>query len=126
MGEYGPGLTSGQAFMKDKERIKKALEGFLVCGEDDDGFVYAPAEKEECEKFILQTFDNAVFLCQDALAHGRALERLLKEHTNLNTVDYIKEYAEIKVEEISKYQDYKYESSDEFEQFLNENFDKKN
>ena len=38
MGEYGPGLTSGQAFMKDKERIKKALEGFLVCGEDDDGF----------------------------------------------------------------------------------------
>lgn len=32
MGEYGPGLTSGQAFNKDKERIKHALKNELVCG----------------------------------------------------------------------------------------------
>lgn len=109
MGEYGPGLTSGQCFNMDKERIKYALKGELICGESEKGFEYAPAPKEECEKYILRAFDNAVFQCKQALDSGRAHERLLKESTKLSDAQLMHKYMQYMGEESQKYNDYIYE-----------------
>lgn len=108
MGEYGPGLTSGQAFNKDKERIKHALKGELVCGESESGFEYAAAPKEECEEYILQAFDNAVFQCQQALTSGRVQERILRDK-GFNPEDIMQDYIAYMGEESQKYNDYIYE-----------------
>ena len=80
MGEYGPGLTSGQRFMLDKERIKYALNHQLVCGEDENGFLYEPCTKQESDQYILSTFDNAVYSYEQMNASCKALERLLREY----------------------------------------------
>lgn len=109
MGEYGPGLTSGQCFNMDKERIRHALKGELICGESEDGFNYAAATKEECEKFIMSAFDNAVFQCEQALTSGRAYERILKEHTKLSDKEIFKLYIAYMGEESQKYNDYIFE-----------------
>lgn len=110
MGEYGPGLTSGQAFMLDKERIRNALAGKLICGETDAGFEYAEAPEEECAAYILSAFDNAVFQCQKSMASGRVLERLLKEKTKMKDADILHDYIHLMQEEELKYDDYVYES----------------
>lgn len=109
MGEYGSGLTSGQCFNMDKERIKHALKGELVCRESEDGFKYAAAPQEECERFILSAFDNAVFQCKQALDSGRAHERLLKETTKLSDAEIMKKYIRYMAEESQKYNDYIFE-----------------
>lgn len=109
MGEYGPGLTSGQCFNMDKERIRHALKGELICGESENGFEYAPASKEECEKFILLAFDNAVFQCKQALDSGRVHERILKENTKLSDQEVFQLYLRYMEEERQKYNDYIYE-----------------
>lgn len=109
MGEYGPGLTSGQCFNMDKERIKHALRGELVCGESENGFEYAPAPQEECEKFIISAFDNAVFQCKQAHDAGRAHERILKECTKLSDKEIMAKYIKYMAEESQKYNDYIYE-----------------
>lgn len=110
MGEYGPGLTSGQAFMLDKERIKHALAGKLICGETEKGFEYAPAPEEECKSYILAAFDNAVFQCQEAHASGRAMERLIKMKTKLSDAEILQGFYPLVEEEKLKYNDYTYES----------------
>ena len=109
MGEYGPGLTSGQCFNLDKERIKHALKGELLCGESEEGFKYAPAPKEECEEYILAAFDNAVFQCTQALASGRAYERILVQDAKLNARKIMKSYMIYIAEENKKYNDYIFE-----------------
>ena len=43
MGEYGSGVSLTQAFNYDKERLLKALDGQLVCGESEYGFMYGDA-----------------------------------------------------------------------------------
>ena len=78
MSEYGNGITMAKAFSYDKERIKKALTGQILAGESEDGFIYKPADKEDCNTYILSAFDNAVYQCREALAHGRAMEAYLK------------------------------------------------
>ncbi len=78
MSEYGSGITMAKAFSYDKERIKKALAGQILAGETEDGFIYELATKEECDKYILSAFDNAVYHCREALASGRAMEAYLK------------------------------------------------
>lgn len=110
MGEYGPGLTSGQTFMLDKERIKRALMGELVCGENDNGFEYAPAPQEECRKFILQAYDNAVYQCIQAHSSGRAMERLIRKETKLSDVEILQKFVPLMQEETLKYNDYEYET----------------
>ncbi len=78
MGEYGSGLTFARCCALDKERIKMALQGKIVVGEDEQGFVYGNAPQEECEKFILAAYDNAVYHARESMASGRAMERAIK------------------------------------------------
>ena len=48
MSEYASGFTFGRRCMMDKERIKHALKGELVIGEDENGFIYGKASRVEC------------------------------------------------------------------------------
>ena len=76
MGEYGPGMTMGQAAELDKERVRHALAGELMCGEDGNGFVYEPAPKDECEAYILGVVDEWYFQAKQMADSGRAMERV--------------------------------------------------
>lgn len=78
MSEYGNGITMAKAFSYDKERIKKALDGQILAGETENGFIYEPSTKEKCNNYILSAYDNAVYQCREALASGRAMEAYLK------------------------------------------------
>ena len=77
MGEYGAGMSLTEAFNNDKERICAALEGMLIVGEDEKGWVYKKADKEECKKYILKCFDNAVYHALQGYRSGKALEETL-------------------------------------------------
>ena len=91
MGEYGCGITLSQSFMYDKERIKKALAGQLMCDETEDGFVYADASKEECDKYIIDAFDNAVHHALQLAHAGRAYDKILENHKiKRNSVEFMK------------------------------------
>ena len=98
MGQYGSGISMQMAFAYDKERIKKAMEGELLCGEDENGFQYAPAGYEECREFILEAFDNAVYQALTANASGRALEKVAKDN-GLDFNQHIAELLEAKEQE---------------------------
>lgn len=117
MSEYGSGITFSEARMYDKERIKHAFKGELMCGEDENGFVYAPASKEECERYILQAYDNAVYCAIQAIAGSKSMERLAEENgVPLSSGGFINKqfprYSQLMNEELQKY-DYKYESDEE-------------
>lgn len=99
MSEYGSGISLKQAFKMDRERIRHALKGELVCGETEDGFSYAPCTKEEAEEYILQTFDNAVYLCMHANAGAKVFERILKEDAGFPVGDIVQLYLRYMEEE---------------------------
>ena len=80
MSEYGPGVSLQKTFAYDKERIKNALNGKLVVDENENGFVYAEAPKEECDAFIISAFDNAVYHCIKSARGGRALRAIMDKH----------------------------------------------
>lgn len=99
MSEYGSGVSPEQAFKMDRERIRHALKGELVCGEAEDGFRYAPCSKKEAEEYILQAFDNAVDMCMHANARAKVFERILKEDAKFpvgDTVQLFMRYMEEK------------------------------
>lgn len=108
MSEYGPGHTIGMAAEHDKERVRHALVGELVVGEDERGFVYAQAPKVECDRYILRVIDHWVYQCKELAASGRAMERILEEHGGMHI--YFDRYADYHAEESRKFQDYLYES----------------
>lgn len=115
MGEYAPGFTSGQIATLDKERIKEALAGRLMTGEDTNGFMYEPAPKEECDRFILEVFDDWVHRVKQLADHGRAMERLADAHG----LHYdLREYMGYLAEESARFNDYVYE--DELEELAEE------
>ena len=108
--EYGPGLTAGKIFNMDKERIKHALRGELVYSEGEDGFIYRPASKEECDEFILRKFDNVVFQLLESYKFGRIYDYILEK----NGVKYsISDILLSKAIEDCKPEDYQYEGEDE-------------
>lgn len=78
MGKYGPGLTIGQVFNLEKEQVRHALKGELMCGEDGNGFIYRKAAKEECDRYILSAFDNAVFHLLEANKFCRVYDEILE------------------------------------------------
>lgn len=107
MSEYGSGLTFGQCCMMDKERIKHALRGQMMCGETEEGFEYCTASKEQCEEYILSAYDNAVYHALQAMTSARAHERLHGENK-----PSLKEYMDAFEEENRRFNDYKYECDD--------------
>lgn len=78
MGEYGSGVSLTRAFNYDKERLLKALEGQLLCGENEDGFIYEDAPEEECRAFIISVFDNAVYHALQGYSSGRVYEKVME------------------------------------------------
>lgn len=112
MAEYGPGLTMGRCFSLDKERIKHALNGELMCGENEDGeFEYELATKAECDRYIISAFDNAVYQALSANASGRALDTILRRH---GIEPSVQEYMEFLEEEKLRYaEDYEYEEEED-------------
>ena len=77
MSEYGGGVSLTQAFNYDKERLLKALDGQLMCGETEEGFEYADAPEDECREFIIHVFDNAVYHALQGYASGKAIEQVM-------------------------------------------------
>lgn len=75
MGEYGSGVSLIQAFNYDKERLLKALDGQLLCGESGYGFMYGDASPEDCREFIISVFDNAVYHALKGYGSGKTLEK---------------------------------------------------
>ena len=103
--KYGNGISLAKSFMLDKERIKHAFNGELVCGENEDGFTYIHANKEMCDKFILECFENAVHMALTANASARALERIAGGAGKIN----IPLMAKYLAEEEAKDTEYQYE-----------------
>ena len=109
MAEYAPGLTFGQCCNLDKERIKHALAGELMVGENENGFVYGKANMIDCAEFILRAFDNVVFQCKQSMDSGRAMETLMRKHGI--TID-LREYMQELEQERLKFNDYVYEGEE--------------
>lgn len=76
MSEYGSGVSLTQAFNYDKERLLQALDGKLICGETEEGFVYAEATPAECRDFIITVFDNAVYHALQGYRSGKIMEKV--------------------------------------------------
>lgn len=95
--------TIGKYMMMMKEDIKEALQG-RVEGE--------AASKKECDKLILDSFDEAVFQLQEALVASRTLERVAHNHGALPNNETFQEYMKVYGEERLKYNDYKYEGEE--------------
>lgn len=117
MSEYCSGLTFGQCCMMDKERIKHALKGELMTDEDDSGFIYSKASREECERYILSAYDNVVFHAKDAMDTGRALERLMESKgLKIGETITMSEFMRFSNEARTEYDDYVYEhEADDYE-----------
>ena len=119
MSEYASGLTFGQTRNLDKERIRHALRGELVCGEDENGFIYAEANREDCERFILSAYDDCVYQAKQAMDSGRALERLLKSKGVEIGVTYtLAEYMAFLEKATLESDDYLYEKDNEEKSML--------
>lgn len=80
MAEYGNGVSFAQMCNYEKEKLKQALKGRVRIGEDEDGFTYAPADKEACDKVVLAAFDNIVYYAIEAMSSAHALEACLNRH----------------------------------------------
>lgn len=98
MGEYGSGVSLIQAFNYDKERLLKALDGQLVCGESEYGFMYGDASPEDCREFIISVFDNAVYHALQGYGSGRALEKAAEVNgIDIKSGQFFKDYMHFRV-----------------------------
>ena len=98
MGEYGSGVSLTQSFNYDKERLLKALDGQLVCGESEYGFMYGDASPEDCREFIISVFDNAVFHALQGYGSGRALEKAAEANgIDIKSGQFFKDYMHFRV-----------------------------
>lgn len=109
--EYGSGIKIGTAFQYDKERIKHALKGEIMVGENEYGFIYDKCSKEEADKYILSAFDHAVYQALKANASACVLESMIEEYKKEGLkrdtrADYL---ASIFDEEIRMLNTYKFE-----------------
>ena len=116
MSEYGSGISMGDAFSMDKERIKHALNGEIMVGEEEGGFIYDKASKKECDDFILHAFDNAVYwalkMCLDSNIFADMVEKFKRKEITEN--DILVEYLDKEHERgMEIYEDYEFESDRE-------------
>lgn len=106
MSEYGSGVSLRQTFEYDRERIQEALQGRIMVDETEDGFVYDDCTKEEADEYILDAFDNAVYMCLQCAQSSRALERYMDDHgIQIDFRDYLKYMQEIEEEDRRHYED---------------------
>ena len=107
MSEYGSGVSLVQAFNYDKERLLKALDGQLLCGETEEGFEYEDASDEDCRAFIISVFDNAVYHALQGYQSGRVMEQVMgangikvgdgqifKDYLHFKQMDELKQFKE--------------------------------
>ena len=100
--------TIGRAAELDKERVRHALKGELMCGEDERGFVYEPATAEECGRFVLDVLDFWVHQAKQLADSGRAMERVA-EANGFFIANHFREYVDAMAEASREYDDYLYE-----------------
>lgn len=112
--EYGSGIKLGTAFEHDKERIKHALKGEIMVGENGHGFIYDKCTKEEADAYILSAFDNAVYQALKLNASARVLESMIEEYKKegLKRDTYADYLASIFDEETRMLNTYKFESDE--------------
>lgn len=79
MGKYAPGLSFKDVCEMELEQIEHALEGELAVGENEQGFVYAPAPAEKCREFIIDAYKECAFQALSAMHSGRALDKLWRD-----------------------------------------------
>lgn len=116
MAKYGSGLTSGQIAMMEKEEIKEALKGNLRVNEGPDGFIYEPCDdKALLDSVIVKAYDALYYQLEEALASGRAMEKVMKNHNFV--MPFIEYIAAMEFERKRDYEngEYKYESDLEME-----------
>ncbi len=112
MSEYGSGISFARACAYDKERIKEALKGRQMIDEDENGFKYRKASKEECDSFIVSAFDNAVYHAMEAMRSARALEKYMKfKGIEMALDDYIVFYYEEQIHDFER-GEYHYEGEE--------------
>ena len=119
MSEYGCGASLIQAFNYDKERLLKALDGQLVCGETEEGFEYADAPEDECRAFIIHIFDNAVYHALQGYSSGRSLECVMRAN-GIDPQDnqVFKDYMHFRsMESAGREEEYNYGDPEEPEDF---------
>jgi len=98
MSEYGSGISLVQAFNYDKERLLKALDGQLLCGETENGFEYADASDEDCRAYIISVFDNAVYHALQGYQSGRVMEKVIAENgLDIRSEQFFKDYLHFKM-----------------------------
>ena len=113
MSEFGGGISLTRAFNYDKERLLKALDSQLICGETEEGFEYCDASEEECRDFIIHVFDNAVYHALQGYQSGRVLEQVMKAN-GLDTSDgqlfkdYMHFHTLAEVEQLESEEQYNY------------------
>ena len=87
--------------MYNKERIKKAFSGEVMVGEDENGFKYGKASKEECLKEIIKLYDETVYQAIQAMRAGRATEKICER--SLNVGEFQRALIEAAIEERDRY-----------------------
>ncbi len=101
MGEYGNGMTIGRQGELDKDRVRHALKGLLVAGEDENGFVYEPAPREECERYVLEVIDAWIYQAKQLADSGRVVERVMADHGwRIPFREYAAAMAEVSLDEL--------------------------
>lgn len=112
MGKYGPGVSFGTVCSMEKEEIRQALNGKVLARRTEDGTLeYVPGSKKECDKVIIDAYDEVVFQAMQAMASGRAIEKMYFNHTG--EMPSMLEYMNLVMEEKKKDTDYAFEAEDE-------------
>ncbi len=77
--KYGNGTSLVTACTLDKEEIRHALKGEIVCDIEEDRIHYRKGTKEECEEVVLSNYNEAVFQLIEATRANKVFERYLKD-----------------------------------------------
>lgn len=121
MGKYGSGITSGQAAMMEKDEIKHALNGEVIIGESEEGFIWGKCiNKHELDRIIISAYDALYFQFKQALDSSRAmetvLEKVMEDHGikfDMNAIMPL--YMAAMEKERLQYNDYVYEEDEKDE-----------
>lgn len=89
----GVNQSFGQMANMEKERIKHAMEGERLVGEDDDGLIWESCSDDECNSEILAVFDECVYEALQAMHAVRALDLMASGGVPYTFENYAKALA---------------------------------